>query len=191
MECIKWLQFHHHQHQCDQIGQFIGLWATFQSLCQQLVYPNLPHYEAIFVKVSKSLIFQVKSFLGNFYTHLQIFTGHTDQHTLSKVRSTSCVTFVHLSTFTKTVIIQKNAVDKKEITSICVNTFQPEFSNFKVMFEQRLLFLAESWRLHNVRLWNFINFWLVPLHHNSITPKLKQLLCANMRMWVLYVPNSS
>ena len=29
--------------QWDQIGQFIGLWATFQSLCQQLICPNLPH----------------------------------------------------------------------------------------------------------------------------------------------------
>ena len=29
--------------QCDQIGQFIGLWAIFQSLWQQLIYPNLPH----------------------------------------------------------------------------------------------------------------------------------------------------
>ena len=59
--------------QCDQIGQFIGLWATFQSLWQQLVCPNLPHSQAIFVKVSKSLIFLVKSFLGNFYRHLVSF----------------------------------------------------------------------------------------------------------------------
>ena len=29
--------------QCDQIGQFIGLWATFQSLWQQLICPNLQH----------------------------------------------------------------------------------------------------------------------------------------------------
>ena len=27
--------------------------------------------------VSKSIIFLVKSFLGNFYTHLAIFSGHT------------------------------------------------------------------------------------------------------------------
>ena len=36
--------------QCDQIGRFIGLWATFQSLRPQL----------------KSVIFLVKSFLGIF-----------------------------------------------------------------------------------------------------------------------------
>ena len=29
--------------QCDQIGRFIGLWATFQSICQQLICPNIPH----------------------------------------------------------------------------------------------------------------------------------------------------
>ena len=61
------------QEQCDQIGRFFALWATFQSLWQQLVCPNLQHYLTIFVKVSKSLIFLVKSFLGNFCTHLAIF----------------------------------------------------------------------------------------------------------------------
>ena len=35
--------------------------------------------KAIFVKVSKSIIFLVKSFLGNFYRHLAILSGHTDQ----------------------------------------------------------------------------------------------------------------
>ena len=29
--------------QRDQIGRFIGLWATFQSMWQQLVCPNLPY----------------------------------------------------------------------------------------------------------------------------------------------------
>ena len=58
------------QEQCDQIGRFIGLWATFHSLWQQLICPNLPHSLAIFL---------VKSFLGNCYRHLAIFSGHTDQ----------------------------------------------------------------------------------------------------------------
>ena len=35
-EKVDWIQ-------CDQIGRFIGLWATFKSLCQQLACPNLPH----------------------------------------------------------------------------------------------------------------------------------------------------
>ena len=29
--------------QCDQIGRFIGPWASFKNLCQQLICPNLPH----------------------------------------------------------------------------------------------------------------------------------------------------
>ena len=29
--------------QCDQIGHFMGLWATFQSLWQQLICANLTH----------------------------------------------------------------------------------------------------------------------------------------------------
>ena len=59
--------------QCDQIGQFFALWATIQCRWQQLFYPNCIHCEAIFVKVSKSFIFLVKSYLGNFYRHLTIF----------------------------------------------------------------------------------------------------------------------
>ena len=58
--------------QCDQIGRFIGLWATFQRLKQQLICPNLPILDN-FLKVLKSIIFQVKSFSGNFYRPLAIF----------------------------------------------------------------------------------------------------------------------
>ena len=54
-----------HHCQCDQIWQ-------------QLFSPNLPHSLANFGKVSKSSIFLLKSFLGNFYGHLAIFSGHTD-----------------------------------------------------------------------------------------------------------------
>ena len=67
--------------QCDQIGQLIGLWATFQSLWKQLICSNLQHYQAIFVKMSKSLNFLVKSFLGNFYRHLAIFFWSHCLHT--------------------------------------------------------------------------------------------------------------
>ena len=30
--------------QCDQIGRFIGRWATFQSLWRQLICPNISHF---------------------------------------------------------------------------------------------------------------------------------------------------
>ena len=59
--------------QCDQIGRFFALWATIQSRWQQLFYPNPPHCKVIFIKLSKSFIFLLKSFLGNFYRHLAIF----------------------------------------------------------------------------------------------------------------------
>ena len=59
--------------QCDQIWWYIGLWATFQSPWQQLICPNIQYSLTIFVKVSKSSIFLVKSFLGNFYRHLVTF----------------------------------------------------------------------------------------------------------------------
>ena len=49
-------------HVLQPLGKFYSLW-------QQLICPNLPHTQAIFVKVSKSFIFLVKSFLGNFYRH--------------------------------------------------------------------------------------------------------------------------
>ena len=59
--------------QCDQIGRFFALWSTIQSWWQQLFYPNWLHCQAIFVKGSKSFIFLVKSYMGNFYRHLAIF----------------------------------------------------------------------------------------------------------------------
>ena len=40
---------------------------------QKLIWPNLLHSLAIFVKFSKPIIFLVKSLLGNFYRHLAIF----------------------------------------------------------------------------------------------------------------------
>ena len=70
----RWLDYV----QCDQIGQFIRHWATFQRLWQQLVWPNLPHSKAIFVKVSISLIFLVKSFWATFIDIWRLFTGHTE-----------------------------------------------------------------------------------------------------------------
>ena len=59
--------------QCDQSGRFIAPCAMTQSLWQHLIYPNLLLSYAIFVKISKSFIFLVKSYLGNFYRHLAIF----------------------------------------------------------------------------------------------------------------------
>ena len=59
--------------QCDQIWRFIGLWPTFKCFWQHLICPNLSHSYGIFVKVSKSIIFLVKTVLGKFYKNLGIF----------------------------------------------------------------------------------------------------------------------
>ena len=59
--------------QCDQIGRLFALWATIQSRWQQLFFPNPLHCWTIFIKMSKSFIFLVKSYLGNFYRYLAIF----------------------------------------------------------------------------------------------------------------------
>ena len=61
--------------QCDQIWRFIGLWATFKCFWKHLICPNISHSYGIFVKVSKYIIFLVKSVLGKFYRRLAIFSG--------------------------------------------------------------------------------------------------------------------
>ena len=71
--------------QCDQIGQFIGLWATFLKPLAAINLPKFPIFLCNFLQVSTFIIFLVKSFLGNFYRHLVIFSDHTDSgHTGSQ-----------------------------------------------------------------------------------------------------------
>ena len=69
-------KYYYAYNQCYHIGQFITLWATFQSLRQQLFSPKRPHSQAIFVKVSKSFIFMVQLFLATFKDNWHLFTGH-------------------------------------------------------------------------------------------------------------------
>ena len=59
--------------QCDQIGRFIALWATFQSLWQQLFCPKSPTFLVNFCKVveifhfARDIIFgQLLRTFGNF-----------------------------------------------------------------------------------------------------------------------------
>ena len=61
--------------QCDQIGQFIALWATFQSLWQQLFCSNSLHFWAI-LKGSKSFVLLLNDFWTIFIDIWQLFTGH-------------------------------------------------------------------------------------------------------------------
>ena len=78
---LKQVRLYLHRDTCDQIGRFIGLWATFSSLWQQLICPNLPHSKAIFVKVSKFIIFLVKSFWATFIDIWRFFSGLNDRDT--------------------------------------------------------------------------------------------------------------
>ena len=59
--------------QCDQIGQFIGLWATFQSLWTQLFCPNIPHSQAIFCKGVKISNFSSEIIFGQLLQTFGIF----------------------------------------------------------------------------------------------------------------------
>ena len=53
-------------------------WAIYCTL-GNFSLPGQQLYCPIFVKVLKSIIFLLKSFLGDFYRHLAIFSGHTAQ----------------------------------------------------------------------------------------------------------------
>ena len=50
--------------QCDQIGRYIALWGTFQSLWQQLCCPNRRRFSQFWLSC------QNLSFWGNFYRNL-------------------------------------------------------------------------------------------------------------------------
>ena len=63
--------------QCDQIGQFIALSANFQSLWQQLFWPNCPHLYKQFLLRWQNLSFSSEIIFCNFYRHLVTFTGHS------------------------------------------------------------------------------------------------------------------
>ena len=70
--------FHHFQ--CDQIWRFFGIWATFQSLWQQLICPNILHSYTIFCKgvkifhFSSEIIFgQLLQTFGNFLLVTLVF----------------------------------------------------------------------------------------------------------------------
>ena len=62
--------------QCDHTGRFFALWATFQSLWQQLFSPNRPHSYVILVNVSKIFHFSSEIIFGNFYIW-RFFIGDT------------------------------------------------------------------------------------------------------------------
>ena len=60
------------------IGISVTILGNYLKPLATINLPKSPTFLSIFVKVSKSLISLVKSFLGNFHRHLTIFSGHTD-----------------------------------------------------------------------------------------------------------------
>ena len=56
-----------------RFGDFFCTLGNFLKALATINFPNLPHFQAIFVKVSKSIIFLVKSFLGTFIDIWQFF----------------------------------------------------------------------------------------------------------------------
>ena len=67
-----------HWHQCDQIGRFIELWATFLSLWKQLFCPDY-HIFRQFVKGVKIFHFSSEISFGPLFIDIwRLFSGHTD-----------------------------------------------------------------------------------------------------------------
>ena len=62
-----------------RLGDLFDFGPLFKAFGNNL-FPQISHIlEAIFVKVSKSIIFLVKSFLSNFYRDIwRFFSGHTE-----------------------------------------------------------------------------------------------------------------
>ena len=56
-----------------RFGDLLDLWQLFKAIGNNQFSPISPILRQIFVKVSKSFIFLVKPFLGDFYRHLAIF----------------------------------------------------------------------------------------------------------------------
>ena len=93
--------------QCDQIGRFITLWATFQSPWQQLFCPKCQHIWGNFCKFVKIFHFTSKILIGElFFRHLATFWPVKSRqmsiyknccHTLWKVAQSSinCLIWSH------------------------------------------------------------------------------------------------
>ena len=65
--------------------QFDHILANFQSLWQQLLSPNCPHSQAIFVKVSKSFVFLLKSFWATLVAYYWSHCLQSSIHALANV----------------------------------------------------------------------------------------------------------
>ena len=82
-----------HQHQCDQIWRFFWTLGTFLKPLATINLSKSPTFLGKFREGVKIFHFSSEIiFLGNFYRHLAISSGHTDQHVM--VSLGHCWTFV-------------------------------------------------------------------------------------------------
>ena len=84
--------------QCDQIGWFIGLWANFQSLWQQLI-SQISHIMGNFCKGVKIFIFSREIIFGQLFIDIWwLLTGHTavDSLLLPEFDERAGLAFFHL-----------------------------------------------------------------------------------------------
>ena len=63
-----------------RLGDLLDFGGQLLKPLATIYLPKSPTFLGIFVKVLKHFIFLMKSFLGNFYRHLAIFYGHTDNN---------------------------------------------------------------------------------------------------------------
>ena len=114
--------------QCDQIGRFFALWATIQSIWQQKICPNLLHSQAIFVKVSKSFIFIVKSFWATFINIWRFLSGHTAKGTsYQAVKQKMC--WLYSNAFLPVTLIKQLGVVIAQWINLCPPSRDPEFES--------------------------------------------------------------
>ena len=74
-------------HQCDQIGQFIGIWATFSKPLATMSLHKSPTFFGNFCKGVKIFNFSSKiDYWTTFIDIWRLFTGHTGWHQVSRGR---------------------------------------------------------------------------------------------------------
>ena len=100
------------------LGNFLKPLATIN-------LPKSPTFLGIFVKVSKSIIFLVKSFLGNFYRHLAFFSGHTENNPHCQ---TSVCYGVYINTHHRRLSFDYNR--KKTDLHYADNSFRPVWTEW-------------------------------------------------------------
>ena len=163
-------------------------WAIYWTLgnilkpLAKINLPKSPRFLSNFCKGVKITIFLVKSFLGNFYRHLAIFSGHTD--------------------YTLILLTGGKGKRRKERTDMWVGGWTINklwyiislLTAFWVMYEVHLhlylevVFLLNEWSSYNWRNWNcqidiFLQIKIDPFNRPLL---LGIYLSHSLRTWALF-----